>query len=48
MLVLQEQRSMPLDPSRPGSGASVRTNKRSKLVHGLAKMGIRTSKLYID
>ncbi|KAJ4376901.1 hypothetical protein N0V86_006338 [Didymella sp. IMI 355093] len=48
MLVSQEQRSIPLDPSRPESGAGVRTNKRSRIVRGLAKMGIRTSKLHID
>ncbi|KAK7177910.1 hypothetical protein PSPO01_16043 [Paraphaeosphaeria sporulosa] len=48
MLVLQEQRCIPLDPSRPESSAGMRISKKSRVLHGLAKMGIRTSKLHID
>ncbi|KAF2621980.1 kinesin light chain 1 [Macroventuria anomochaeta] len=48
MLALQEQDRIPFTPGRPESSAGMRTSKRSRIIRGLAKVGIRTSKLHID
>jgi tetratricopeptide (TPR) repeat protein len=44
-LALQEQSQLAISPTIAYSNASARAGKRSKLLRGLAKMGIRSSKL---
>ncbi|KAF2626414.1 kinesin light chain 1 [Macroventuria anomochaeta] len=48
LLALQEQNRVSFHSGRPESTEGMRTSRKSRIVRGLAKVGIRTSKLHTE